>query len=613
MGCEEIWLLEGDGPDARPTLNVSAPSTVVMVAAERARVVVDLTTNNSRGRALPSSATYAISLSTRYDRPGPAPVVASYSFDYSIATPSSPRLAELTIDTSGVIAPGVYEHELSYTDTYTGGFVLGPPALLRVVVLPTAGGVKTRRALRLAAGQAHTLVLLDDGTVWAWGDNQFGQLGDGTLIDRSAPVQVLGFDDRVRAIAAGTNHSIAVQEDGRVFTWGRNDHDELGDSHAMRPPFPGCPGGVDEIDGRNSSFMVPMEVIQQMVAGGCNRTYTLLDNVVDVAAGAHHSVALRADGSIATWGRNDHGQLGDNGQGGISAHMYEVVGLPASRAVAVAAAGDFSLAMLLDGRIIGWGDNGLAQLGAIPRRDILFNADVPFLSGAIAMSAGDGFVLARSAGTAGYRAWGTNGFGQLGNGTRNGTDMPLVINTHLSLTQLAAGGRHALAVLPSGQVYVWGDNGADQLAGVTAAPFSASPMDVPGLTGMSGLAAGFAHSLTRHNGCGSVWSWGRNLSGQLGQGDVSFSQAEPLPVYGVGEGDLGGGCGLGLRVWRVSGSGGRDESAACPMSSVRRAARATAPRRSPRGRSFRSTRCRMSAIAWSRGEGTAGALRQRYR
>ena len=87
MGCEESWLREGDGPDARPTLNVSAPSTVVMVAAERARVVVDLTTNNSRGRALPSSATYAISLSTRYDRPGPAPVVASSTDGDSTVSP----------------------------------------------------------------------------------------------------------------------------------------------------------------------------------------------------------------------------------------------------------------------------------------------------------------------------------------------------------------------------------------------------------------------------------------------------------------------------------------------------------------------------------------------
>jgi hypothetical protein len=130
----------------------------------------------------------------------------------------------------------------------------------------------------------------------------------------------------------------------------------------------------------------------------------------------------------------------------------------------------------------------------------------------------------------------------------------VLLATHLPITQLAAGDRHVVATLPDGTVYTWGDNLAEQLGGSTTNFRALAPLIVPRLTGMSGIAAGAFHSLTRYNSCGTLWSWGRNLQGQLGHGEVSVSQGQPLPVYGLGEASLGEGCEVGLRVWQL-GSG----------------------------------------------------------
>ena len=124
------------------------------------------------------------------------------------------------------------------------------------------------RVAGVAAGAVHTLALKSDGTVWAWGENDWGQLGDGSTANRSVPVQVWGLL-RVIAVAAGYSHTVALRNDGTVVAWGNNEYGQVGD------------GGLSRLSG-----------------------------VLAVAAGFSHTVALKNDGTVWTWGGNGNGQLG---------------------------------------------------------------------------------------------------------------------------------------------------------------------------------------------------------------------------------------------------------------------------------------------------------------
>lgn len=164
------------------------------------------------------------------------------------------------------------------------------PSVLAVVLLFTLSGCKKEGerlaepgpvlvAPLVAAGKTHSLAVRGDGTVWAWGFNTSGQLGDGTYTLRRTPGQVSG-PSGVIALAAGPAHSLAVSGDGTVWSWGDNWRGQLGDGKVSVPRA------------------TPLQV-----AG--------LSNVLSVAAGEHHSLAVRDDGTVWAWGDNRSGQLGD--------------------------------------------------------------------------------------------------------------------------------------------------------------------------------------------------------------------------------------------------------------------------------------------------------------
>ncbi|HHM04491.1 MAG TPA: hypothetical protein ENJ19_01950, partial [Gammaproteobacteria bacterium] len=130
----------------------------------------------------------------------------------------------------------------------------------------------------VAAGEEHTLALDEAGLVWSWGDNSYGQLGDGTTAPRHSPMLVAGLGPAV-AVAAGARHSLALTAEGRVWSWGSNEYGQLG-------------------DGSTTSRSTP-----QAIAG--------LSDVVEIGAGRYHSLARTRDGRLWTWGANFSGQLGD--------------------------------------------------------------------------------------------------------------------------------------------------------------------------------------------------------------------------------------------------------------------------------------------------------------
>jgi alpha-tubulin suppressor-like RCC1 family protein len=182
-------------------------------------------------------------------------------------------------------------------------------------------------AIDVDGGFHHSLGIRADSTVWAWGENNYGQLGNGTFNDTSLPVQVKNIDSAIQ-VAAGSNYSLALKSDGTVWAWGRNTYGQLGDNST-----------VDRA--------LPVKVKN-------------LNNVVDIAAGNGHAVAVRADGTVWAWGKNNYGQLG-NGTTQDDSIPVQVDGI--DNAVAVDIGNRHSLVLTANGALKGFGYNAYGNLG----------------------------------------------------------------------------------------------------------------------------------------------------------------------------------------------------------------------------------------------------------
>lgn len=370
--------------------------------------------------------------------------------------------------------------------------VPGPPpspARPPVVIAGTAG------ARAMASGAAYALAVAGDGTLQGWGDNDYGQVGDGTTTGRAAPVGLDGpAGVAFAAVAPGVAHSLALAQDGTIWAWGRNDRGQLGDGTLTdaATPFPvSTPGGF-----------------------------------AAVAAGQAYSVAVARDGTVWTWGDNFYGELGD-GTRANSAIPRQLAGPDApSGIVAVATGRAHTLALARDGTLWSWGDNGYGQLGDGTTTDAspplhLTGPGAPRQIVAVAAGPYSSLALARD-GT--LWGWGYNGFGQLGGDPSCALNcsLPVHIDLPVAVTAIAAGTYHSLAVAGDGTVWTWGGDGYGQLGDGTTGPH-AVPLHLTGPTAPSGIAtvaAGSYHSLALASD-GRIWAWGDDRYGQLGTGAKS--------------------------------------------------------------------------------------------
>ncbi len=299
---------------------------------------------------------------------------------------------------------------------------------------------------RISAGGGHVLALKSDGTVWAWGSNDHGQLGDGTYQDRAQPVRAN--IDGVVAIAAGKDHSLALKSDGTVWAWGYNSYGQTGQGS------------------RNTTgSAVPVRVGD-------------LSAIKAISAGGSHCLALQGDGTMWAWGENSHGILGD----GTNETRFTPVRSKAGGAASFDAGTTHALAVKPDGTVWAWGYDYMGQLGPGgtslkaqgrapygPEADS-YNPDiVRGISDVKAVAAGGSHSVAlKNDGT--VWAWGGNEDGQLGQGTTGGSDQasPVQVKGAEGATAIAAGMFHTLAIASDGGVWAWGSNEYGQVGNGSA-------------------------------------------------------------------------------------------------------------------------------------------------
>ncbi len=319
--------------------------------------------------------------------------------------------------------------------------------------------------LAVAAGNQHTLVVNNDGTVWAWGVNGSGQLGDGTTTTRKSPIKVSGISG-VAAVSAGLNHSLALKADGTVWAWGANGNGQLG-------------------DGTTTTRKTPVQVFG-------------LAGVIAVSAGNYHNLALKSDQTVWAWGSNGDGRLGD-GTATTRKTPIQVIDTLAGfeYAIAVAAGGDFSLAIDQYGSVWSWGSNCAGQLGdgsTVTRKSPVMVPGLSNVAWGIAAGASHGLAMTGE----GVMAWGSNAKGQLGDGTTTTRKTPVLLPESYNIWAIAAGGSHSLALGWVGDVIelqAWGSNGDGQLGDGTTTNRK-TPVVVPGQSDALFFAAGGAHSVT---------------------------------------------------------------------------------------------------------------------
>ncbi|WP_395813673.1 RCC1 domain-containing protein [Archangium minus] len=354
----------------------------------------------------------------------------------------------------------------------------------------------------IAAGEQHSLAVDPDGGIWVWGFNQFGQVGSGSW-EQSSPVR-LPEPTGVVAVTTHSYHSLALRADGTVWAWGNNLHGQLG------------------------LGMVGEQLTPTQVPG--------LSNVVDISAGEIHSLALRRDGTVWGWGSSGSGQLG-----ALPDPNYftptQVPGI--SDVVAISAGKYFSLALRRDGSVWAWGDNLTSQLG-IDGSSISQRAEpapIPGLTNVVSISAGGYHALAvRQDGS--VWAWGL--LYELGGsyypfpGTTPvqvpGLSDAVAVTASSAMNWMSAS---SLALRQDGSVWGWGDNSYGQLGDGTML-YRNNPAQTVGLGHAVNVATSTYHTLAVRQD-GSVWAWGSNHASQLGDGTYT-SHTTPIQVPGLTSG-----------------------------------------------------------------------------
>lgn len=414
------------------------------------------------------------------------------------------------------------------------------------------------------AGDDHTCAVTAAGGVKCWGNNEYGQLGDGTTTNRNTPVFVAGLATGVTAVSAGGgitgSHTCAVTDAGGVKCWGNNEDGQLGDGSTISSTLPvdvvGLAAGVTAVSAGTDHTCALTDAggvkcwgsnfLGQLGHGSADdNSLTPVDvsgltsGVAMVSAGLFHTCALTTDGGVKCWGSNSDGQLGRSGS--VSVTPVDVTGL-ASGVQAIAARGLNTCALTDAGGVKCWGNNADGQLGNGTSGNENNSATpvdvVDLASGIAAIGVGGSHACALSdAGS--VKCWGRNVKGQLGDGTTVQQSTPVAVtNLAGNVAAVGLGGSHTCALTAGGDMKCWGENNVGQLGDGTTTDRS-EPVDVnPGSSqptplpiDSEGIDAGSWHACAVSS-AGGVQCWGRNTSGQLGDG-TTMTRTSPVEVIGL--------------------------------------------------------------------------------
>jgi len=331
----------------------------------------------------------------------------------------------------------------------------------------------------ISAGQlGHAMLIKTDGSLWTWGANDYGQLGDGTTIDSALPLRVAtNGPTNVIAVSGGYTHSLALASDSRVWAWGEGDVGEIG-------------------NGQWADSSQPL-----LVSG--------LTNISAIASGGYHSLAI-SNGFVWAWGFNWDGELG-NGTKTHSAVPVRANGL--TNITAIAGGNCHSLA-LSDGTVWGFGDNRNGALGAGSNVSTASNAvKVAGLANVTKIAAGAYHSLAVSNGS--VWAWGENDGGQLGDYTTIRRYTPVLVLGLSNVVDIAAGDTHSLALKSDGTAWGWGAGISGQLNDGTITKLVPGPFSVAGLKQITAISAGGGYAILVQSNQ-TVWTAGLDDYGQRG-------------------------------------------------------------------------------------------------
>ena len=328
-------------------------------------------------------------------------------------------------------------------------------------------GSAANKVKQVIMGFDHSAALMEDGSLYMWGANYFGQLGDGTTIDRNTPVKI---KDNVVAVSLGIQHSACINADGILYTWGYNNYGQLGTGDYMNRYKP------DKV----------------------------LDNISSVELGRHHSAAITTDGTLYMWGCNDHGQLG------IGSTLTQIIPtIVTTNITSVSLGYDHSAALTSNGVLLMWGGNDKGQLGNGNNTDTYEPIEV--YDNVKSVSLGYYHSAAITKDNVLY-TWGGNPGGQLGDNTIIDSNTRKWIKNDVAFVSI--GGYHSACITTNGTLYTWGWNGDGQLGNGTTTD-SYIPKEIT--TDIKTVNLGGWHSAAIGTD-GFLYMWGENLDGRLGDG-----------------------------------------------------------------------------------------------
>lgn len=382
---------------------------------------------------------------------------------------------------------------------------------------------------QISVGAFRTCALISNGHVKCWGYNNDGQLGDGTITQRTSPVTVLGIDgvgvlENVTEITTGDYHACALISDGTVDCWGGNSSGQLGNGTLTRS-------------------LTPTQVV------GVFGTEGPLTNVMHISAGENHTCAIKQSGTIYCWGANDYGQLG-NGASGVGSYMrYPALVSGITDAMQVSAGWLDTCALLNSGTVKCWGYNGFGELGIGNRSNNSLPQTVPGVGGSGTLTnvnniSATGLTTCAVIQNGSLDCWGIGNNGEIGNGSGTDSLYPAIVSgvggsgSLANVTGVTTGSSHVCALTQGGGVDCWGLNGGYGMLGNNSSASSPTPVNVLGVGGSGTLTnvTQISTSLAWHTcallSSGGVNCWGNNDSGQLGNGGTGNSST-PVSVIGL--------------------------------------------------------------------------------